>query len=417
MKKTYTTIGKHYGSKDNFLGACPGMTEDVFEAIKEIECLVVDDLGTFITNCTKASYRKGFRWISGRKHGGVPITKLGQGADGAKTFNLLYKYCIEHYNEGEYTSTGSGWPSTGFGSCWLGGYWIKWPENGIGTELFFHVDNVYFGIVFGAKTPTRENPLTGSQAFSKFGTICKHHGIDLFSLIPEDPEAIKKQIPKAHIEFYGALDAIYYNVHHMDFNSAYFAGIYEDYPVLRPAIDEVYKAKEIAKEQGDMDAYYMNKSILNNTQGFCQSEYTAYSCNGQKYALSNLAYSALTWTNTMVEKYMDILTANGRQVLATNTDGIYYIGEEYRDENYGTGLGQYKTDVINCMIRFKSPGAYEYIENGVYHPVVRGYTHLDMIGVDRDTWSWGDIYKYEATTTGWQFFETEGWVLTDETYL
>lgn len=416
MKKKYTTVGNYYGCFENILESCPGMTDECYEAIKDIECLVVDDLGTFITNCTKASYRKGFSWIGGSKHGGVPITKLGQGADGAKVFNLLYKYCINYMHEGEYTYTGSGLPGKGYGSCWLGGYWIRWPENGVGSELFFHVDNIYFGIVFGAKAPSRENPLTGCQAFSRFKTICKHHGIDLLSLMPEDPDAIKKQIPKAHIEFYGALDVTYFNVHHMDFNSAYFAGIYQDYPILRPAIDDVYRAKDIAKAKGDMDAFYMNKAILNNTQGFCQSEYTVYDC-GKKYALSNLAYSALTWNNNMIDEYMGILKKNDRQVLATNTDGIYYIGKEYRDENYGTGLGQYKTDIVDCMIRFKSAGSYEYIENGIYYPVVRGYTHLDMIGIDRSQWSWGDIYKYEATTTGWQFFETEGWVLTDEAYI
>ena len=40
-----------------------------------------------------------------------------------------------------------------------------------------------------------------------------------------------------------------------------------------------------------------------------------------------------------------------------------------------------------------SDGAYEFIEDGVYHPVLRGTSTLDAVQPDRSKWTWGDIYR------------------------
>ena len=72
------------------------------------------------------------------------------------------------------------------------------------------------------------------------------------------------------------------------------------------------------------------------------------------------------------------LEAQGYTVIGYNTDGIFYQKQDgmdwYHDRDEGQSLGQWKTDHIFDKIRFKSAGAYEYIENGVYHPVIRGKT-------------------------------------------
>ena len=54
----------------------------------------------------------------------------------------------------------------------------------------------------------------------------------------------------------------------------------------------------------------------------------------------------------------------------------------------GVVFGNHK----NCILRFKSDGAYEFIENDKYFPVIRGKTSYEKI-VPRDEWVFGDIYK------------------------
>ena len=74
---------------------------------------------------------------------------------------------------------------------------------------------------------------------------------------------------------------------------------------------------------------------------------------------------------TLTEK----MEKHGFLVIGYNTDGIFYShpdGLDYHDENEGDDMGQWSTDHHFEKIRFKSAGAYEYVENGEYHAVVRG---------------------------------------------
>lgn len=68
------------------------------------------------------------------------------------------------------------------------------------------------------------------------------------------------------------------------------------------------------------------------------------------------------------------------------------------DENEGTALGQWKNDYVNCKFRAKSKGSYEFIENNIYYPRVKGQSSFDYIK-PRDQWVWGDIYNEEARFT------------------
>ena len=70
-------------------------------------------------------------------------------------------------------------------------------------------------------------------------------------------------------------------------------------------------------------------------------------------------------------------------------------------------MGEWHNDHINCTFRAKSSGSYEFIENGKYHPVVRGITNSS-----KKNWEWGDIYTKKAEMVLFKFSEEEG-VITD----
>ena len=91
------------------------------------------------------------------------------------------------------------------------------------------------------------------------------------------------------------------------------------------------------------------------------------------------------------------LEESGRIPLLYNTDGIWYYGEVYHGEGEGKDLNQWSNDHVNCVFRMRSTCAYEYIENNVYKPVVKGVMPLDK-KLPRDKWKWGDIYKGNILT-------------------
>lgn len=238
------------------------------------------------------------------------------------------------------------------------------------------------------------NVVYGRQAYRMFIDQCRHNRIDLekeFAIKNIGYAfAIKKTIPippvwvdKKYID--QELD----NVHHIDLNSSYMSGIYRDFPILRPVIQYFYDGR---KEHPEF------KSVLNATTGFFQSR----GCN---YKYSQLAKSAITFNNDYLNYLTKQLEKTGRKVIAKNTDGIWYQGEIYHDQFEGHNLKQYKNDHINCKIRFKSAGVYEYLENGKYHPVVRGKTPLDDIK-PRTEWNWGDIYSEDTKVIKYKYDET-----------
>ena len=236
----------------------------------------------------------------------------------------------------------------------------------------------------------KESGMTGRKAFIEFESVCKQFGIDLRSMAIENGEEVKKEIPSPYIQLCrGRKDEgkTFMNAHHIDLNSSFMSGIMKANPVLAPAIQYVY-----ANRKNDDKKY---KAVLNMTYGFCQSEYCRI--KGHAFALSQLSKDALVYNNNYIDDLLVRLIESGRYPILINTDGIWYTGEIYHDENEGTDLGQWKNDHVNCKFRAKSDGAYEYEENGKYHAVVRGSTRLDRF-VQRDDWNWGDIYNTAAAT-------------------
>ena len=147
---------------------------------------------------------------------------------------------------------------------------------------------------------------------------------------------------------------------------------------------------------------------MTNSIGCMQSPYCInieddYYNHYRPYSLSKFAKVAVNGTNRFIEKcYFNLMKA-GFKPLLFNTDGIWYqdiTGKGYHDELEGTNLGQWKNDHKDVKLYIKSPGAYQYIENGKVKTVLRGVCALDYIKPDRDTWEWKEIanqvvYKFK----------------------
>lgn len=244
--------------------------------------------------------------------------------------------------------------------------------------------------------------INGYEAFKRFKELCELNGIDLNKYAIKNGEEVKKEIEKTMICFErdSTKDVTFYNAHHIDFHNSFPAGLVNTHPEFAQIVNKLYKERKTNPE---------NKSILNCTIGFMQSEY----CN---YRWAHLSRDAINDNNKRIRELEERLKANGNMILAYNTDGIWYCGDVYHGEGEGAELGQWENDHINCQIRFKSAGSYEYIENGIYKPVVRGTTRLELSGVTRDKWNWGDIYNKDAKPLKFKFIEGVGIIIGDTEY-
>ena len=222
--------------------------------------------------------------------------------------------------------------------------------------------------------------ISGKQALNKFYKELKAINIDLNNYAIENGKEIKEQIesPLIQLEDQEDKDKIFENCHHIDINSSYPAGVKEYHPEFAPVIDKWYELKK----QGHKEY----KAYLNLMIGTMQSQFVGY-----KYA--DISKYAIKLNNDKIRAMAQWLKDNGRKVLLYNTDGIWFQGEPYL--NGSDKLGEFKQDHTNCKFRAKSNGAYEFIENGKYTPVIRGKTKLDETK-PREEWNWGDIYQNDA---------------------
>lgn len=259
--------------------------------------------------------------------------------------------------------------------------------------LYFELIVIYLGkmwIIHFEEPRGREKEegnISGSTAFRYFVRELEKFGVNISKMAITNGMEVKKDIEHPLIDLYrdNIAGRTFYNAHHIDFHSSHPAGMAKYYSELRPAIENIYKTKEASAK--DSFEYNKCKAILNRTWGYLQSKWV-----GAKWA--HIARDAIHDTNERLVELSNRLIASGRQVLAYNTDGIWYQGEIYHGEGEGPGLGQWGHDHVNCRIRFKSKGAYEFEENGNYKAVVRGYSTLDRIK-PRENWVWGDIYRTE----------------------
>jgi hypothetical protein len=196
------------------------------------------------------------------------------------------------------------------------------------------------------------------------------------------------------------IDKIISDAHHVDFHSSWPAGLCNKYPEFRPVVEFLYNRRH---------EYPENKLILNASIGYMQSAMAQV-----RARWAALSKAAIEDNNARIDALAQRLDDAGYTVIAYNTDGIWYTGgEPYHGEGEGNNLGQWENDHTHCQLRFKSPGAYEYIEDGKYTPVVRGYTNLDKIR-PRTEWSWGDIYQDASIPIRFAFVEGVG-IVEDDT--
>ena len=337
----------------------------------------------------------------------IPITVFPITREGAAEFNEIYKFLISDENKNMHTiiRTKSGGISISKKSYFSGNVmaWdIRCSSSGIEITV---LNNGAWRFQFRnlPKKDEKENKLYGRQAFIKFKQLCQSElGIDLndYALTKEEGLSIKKEIPMPKIELAPGVitgkTRVYFNVHHIDFHNSYPAGLCNTHPEFRPLIERLYKERKDNPE---------NKAILNYTIGFMQQN------NNPLWA--HLAKDAITDNLNRITELANRLRQNYK-ILSYNTDGIWYQDYKglgpYHGDGEGKNLGQWENDHQNCSIRFKSAGSYEYRENGVYTPVVRGLTRLDAIK-PRSEWTWGAIFDYDASPILFKFDNKEGVIM------
>lgn len=307
----------------------------------------------------------------------IPCTVLTPNDENMNLFNKLLKL-VRETNMKRVIRTESG------GICTDVGFRIPsydYKTSNSGVELLILLSTGFYRIQFRPKMAKDDNTnkdMSGRKAFKKFTELLETYNINIEDYAVDNGLKVKEEIekPLIKLEHECYSDLTIDNCHHIDFHNSYPGGLKITHPEFGPIIDELYEKR---KENS------VYKAILNYTIGFMQSKWVNY-----KYA--TLSRDAIKNNNDRVRYIAELLKKSGRVIIAYNTDGIWYRGDIFHGDLEGKQVGQWENDHTNCTIRFKSAGCYEYIENGNYTPVVRGYTNLDKVK-DRSKWTWGDIYN------------------------
>ena len=253
-------------------------------------------------------------------------------------------------------------------------------EAGAGVRLtVYTIDTLYVLRVGRENSEPANNGWTGRKAYTVIKSMLAKRGINIEDYAVKNGKEIKATIDPPLIDM-RILNETLENVHHIDFHNSYPAGLINTHPEFREVIETLYKNRKKHPE---------NKLILNAFIGYCQSE----TCCGAKYA--QLSKDAIEDNNLRVALLSSDLVHTGRKIVGYNTDGIWYQGKPYHSFGEGDTIGTWHNDHLNCTFRAKSDGAYEFIENGKYYPVLRGRTKLDDVK-PRESWEWGDIFTQNA---------------------
>lgn len=344
-------------------------------------------------------------------NGSIPITNFGLNQKDIDKFNELINILKMFSEKPNIVWNPSGSASVAKSNMTGGPRWDVINEKGGSSDIWVLRLHCSFRIRLHEHDNLEvENvkQINGYQAFRTFTKLCQKFGITLedyalpytpcvlddetYDWVPFDYSyiAAKGEVKMINdgveenrltssykIELLGEKDKVYENVHHIDLHSAFPSNLIKAYPEFTEVFTYIYNRR---KEDP------MMKAIMNYSIGMMHSSLIDY-----KY--SHLSRAAINGCNQVIARLLKELRDSGRTPIAINTDGIWYQGEIYHSSEEGPNLGQWANDHINCKIRFKSAGSYEYIEDGVYHPVVRGATVLDRQGIKREDWTWGSIYQ------------------------
>lgn len=241
-----------------------------------------------------------------------------------------------------------------------------------------------------------------TQAFEMFKAKCLEEGIVLDDYKIDNGAEVKKTISKPLIKMHirhTINDKGLENCHHVDFHNSYPAGLVNTHPEFKSVVEYFYKNRKYKPEY---------KDVLNYTIGYMQS------LKGNKTAAwAQLSKDAIHDNLKRMMRLCDQLIKAKREVIGFNTDGIWYRGEIYHGIGEGKELGEWENDHTNCLLRVKSDGAYEFIEDGQYYPVIRGATRLDAVK-PREEWQWGDIYQENANVLKYKWHDSVGLIIDDE---
>lgn len=318
----------------------------------------------------------------------IPVSVFDITEQGAKDFNKIY-FWLKRQKLSTLERTFSG-------AIKLGPHkeWPAWDIKISKTclELTVVLCEGAWRIQFRSKL---KNQMSGRKAFTLFKRFLLKRGIDLESYAIENGREVKETIEKPLI---GAANNLFYdhtfeNVNHIDFHNSYAGGLVNTHPEFKEALEELYEKRKEKEEY---------KDILNFSIGFMQS------ISGCGARLAHLSRDAIKDNNNRVKKLAERLEKKGRIVLSFNTDGIWYKGPVYHGEGEGQNMGEWHNDHINCKFRIKSSGAYEFIENEKYYPVVRGVPNTS-----KKDWKWGDIYTEKAESAFFYFTEEGGIVMNE----
>lgn len=314
----------------------------------------------------------------------IPVTIINIDREGAKRFNKIYNW-LKTTRWSKIERTKSGGIAVGL-KLRLPAWDVRRTKTCV--ELTILCEEGMWRIQFRSSLPNKA--LSGSKAFKLFKSILLKHGIDLNDYEISNGPEVKKTIVPAPVKLARLtyVNHTFSKAHHIDFHSSYPAGLVNTHPEFKEVIEELYEKRH---ENEDY------KAILNYSIGFMQS---ITGC-GARWA--NLSRDAIHDNNRRIAEMTVKLQDAGNVVLLYNVDGIWYAGDVYHGDGEGTGLGQWSNDHVNCKFRAKSEGAYEFIEDGVYYPVVRGIPNEV-----KATWQWGDIYNEKAVPDIFTFTEEEG---------
>lgn len=320
----------------------------------------------------------------------IPVNQFKMNDEGMNIFNEELKKC-KGYNKIERTFFGGISTKTIFPA-----YDVRDTTSCV--ELTILDKSGMFRIQFRNSGEKEKKALSGHKCFLKFRSLCLKYNINLDDYIDSNGEETKKEIEKYIIKLENdAFCDVEFKAHHIDFHSSFPSGLVLTHPEFRPVIEELYNKRKENPEY---------KLILNSTIGYMQS----MPCCKAKWA--KLSRDAINNNNERIRELANRLIKSGRVILAYNTDGIWYTGDIYHGEGEGSTIGTWENDHLNVKIRFKSAGSYEFIENNVYYPVVRGHTLLDE-KKPRSEWKWGDIYNIDAEPIKY-YIKEDGFIVKGE---
>lgn len=322
----------------------------------------------------------------------IPVSRLEPNIENVEIFNKIYNWIKNEKHATRLQRTPSGGIAI---PVHIPSYDIQAINSGVELVIIAHR---CYRIQF-AKTLK----LTGTEYFRRFKKLCKSFGINLDDYKIPNGKEVKEQIekPMISLEDIGFKDRIICGANHIDFHQSYPGGLAATHPEFQPVIDWIYKKRKQLQKNHPDEADDL-KIMLDASIGYMQS----YAAHGAKW--SNLSRDAIKNNNDRMRKVASDLKKAGRIIIAYNTDGIWYKGKIYHGEGEGKKPTQWENDHVDVQIRFKSRGAYEFIENGIYTPVIRGHTKLDDIK-PRENWEWGDIYHdAESLVRQFSFNEETG---------